>query len=55
MQLVHQDIQGSVEFQDTRVQVYLDIQGLADILGLAPQAQAVQHLLGSFQDKGSKC
>ena len=37
VQLVHQDIQGSVEFQDTRVQVYLDIQGLVesvDILAL---------------------
>ena len=55
MQLVHQDIQGSVEFQDTRVQVYLDIQGLVDILELDRLGLAVQHLLGLFQDKGSKC
>ena len=37
VQLVHQDIQGSVEFQDTLVQVYLDIQGLVESVDILVQ------------------
>ena len=66
VQLVHLDIQGSVEFQDIQDQGSVDIRAIADqgfqvsaviqdILELDRLGLAALHLHGSFQDKGSKC
>ena len=50
MQLVHQDIQGSVEFQDILVQVYLDTQDLVESVDILVQVYLDTQDLVDIQD-----